>query len=473
MLYGGVRGVSSLISSTCSPNWVAEFSQHLTPRRFSSCAAGIVISILIMSHAQANDACTITVSGFTTTIVCSGNQADGVSLSASSATGSQEFIFNNLTVPIAPASGDDGIFVSFVGANGASGTPGIFGEDVPALLEVELASGGSINLSGSEANGILVNSFAGNGGFGQESGGLVYPSGRGGYGGPVFVDTRTGTTISGTGPLALGIGAISRGGNSGSSTGSVEFAGGGGIVDVSSHSTMTFEGDASIGIFALSQGGFSGTPSTQSNVIPNRGGHAAGVDVTNYNDIFMLGAGSTGILAESNGGGGGGGGDGGHSTVRENINNGSLLSGFARIEITNYATISTSGFLSGGVLSEGDTGDATGIEARAIGGNGGNGIDSSGDGPAGDGGDGGDGGRILIENFDPGLIDVFGVAVTALSQGGKGGTGDSEIIFEGSGRNGGNGGSTKAIDFTNSGQIFSGTGSLDIDAAGARRKSVV
>jgi hypothetical protein len=342
------------------------------------------------------------------------------------------------------------------------------------------------SLSGSGSDGILAQSIGGGGGNGGFSGALSLSTGGdaatstvGGAGGAgsdgntVIVDTKVGSQIVTYGDNAVGILAQSVGGGGGNggftigasftngsdAKGSTDAVGGtgsgggaGGDVTVTNRGTITTFGLLSDGIIAQSIGGGGGNGgfaiggslningAATTNTTGGSGGSGSGagtVTVTNSGAIWVNGAGTIGILAQSVGGGGGNGGFAGglsFSTGADAVTNtvggsGGGAGDGGAVNVTNSATITANG----------DQG--VGILAQSVGGKGGNGAFAIAAGAStsagseiqsvgGSGGAAGNASAVTVTNNLGGTITTNGAmayGVIAQSIGGGGGNGGFSV----------------------------------------------
>jgi uncharacterized protein YhjY with autotransporter beta-barrel domain len=212
------------------------------------------------------------------------------------------------------------------GASGATGT---------AANSVTVTNSGVITTSGSNAEGILLQSIGGAGGAGGAAAGVIANvggSGAGGSGGgAVTYNSNNGSSISTGGTSAIGVLGQSIGGGGGdgggasgiavSIGGNGSSAAGGGTVAASlNSSSITTTGDGAFGLVMQSIGGGGGNGGNASAAAPfasvtiggtGAGGGAGGqvtVSLTNT-AISTAGTKSPGLVAQSIGGGGGTGGN--------------------------------------------------------------------------------------------------------------------------------------------------------------------
>ncbi|MDB5735473.1 MAG: Outer rane autotransporter barrel [Alphaproteobacteria bacterium] len=456
----------------------------------------------------------------TTSVVCAGSFAGGISLGSPTLTA----LVQSLTANIAPASGTAGITLDGAGSEGshdgagANGDPGGVGPD---LVLNSKDTGHQIITTGASAFGIAVRSSGG--GAGNGGGGIVAvegggDGGRGGDGGSVLIFNATG--ISTGGDYAAGIYALSHGGqggaggdsNGGPSAGTGGPGGDAGSVSLTNSGKIATSGLQAHGLYAASIGGNGG--SGGGGFVWSSGGDGGvanvGSDVTIINnaggDIVTTGVNAIGIYGESIGGFGGGG--GGSAGLFGYGGGGSLGGDAGTVTITNHASVTTKGAdayaifgqsvgggggnggsgagivglgASGSVGGKGSdvsitnsgtldtTGDgARGIFAQSVGGGGGNG--GSGAGIAGVGGSGSGtspGGNVLISNS--GNITTRGTyayALEAQSVGGGGGDGGMSIGIISIGGSGGSGGDAGTVKLDNSGILA--TGGADASAVFAQ-----
>jgi len=313
---------------------------------------------------------------------------------------------------------------------------------------VSVTNTGSIGTAGAASIGIVAESIGGGGGTATGTGGIIAVGsngGAGGSGGTVNVTQQASGALTTTGDGAIGILAHSiggGGGNGGNATGLAASVGGaagaagsGGQINVTLNGSVTTGGDFASGLVAQSIGG---------------GGGNGGYGKT-YSPVF---------LSAAVGGSGGSGGDGGSLTVN------------------NYATITSTGEQSNGLL------------AQSIGGGGGNGgaantyqvgfLFAAAVSVGGGGGAGGSGGSVTLYNgyhILTGGADAIGMIAQSVGGGGGNGgsalakslaiAGDPEIptisLDVTVGGTGGASGSGGTVTVTNIGEIFTtGDGSHGI-----------
>ena len=380
-----------------------------------------------------------------------------------------------------------------VGGNGGSSGNGGY---------VQAFNYGGIETTGDNATGLFAQSIGGSGGNG--GGSVLSAVAVGGSGGGGGNGGETDVTNSGVietfGKGADAILAQSVGGGGGTAGGGGDLgllisvggsggqAGDGGLVKVVNSNALYAGGDQSDGIFAQSVGGGGGEGGRAIGIIAVGGsGGASGaggaVQVTNDvgGNIWVSGAMSNGIFAQSVGGGGG--------------DAGSAYSGSPILFSTSVGGNGSGGGAGGAVtvmnagMIETDGADSQAIFAQSVGGGGGNGgatgsfNTAAGLLPAvavsvgGNGGGGGNGGTVQVTNNATGQITVNAANSTAIfaqSVGGGGGNGGSSIAVSvpagpsgtvalgGSGGAAGNGGT---VTVSNAGAInINGKNSIGIMA---------
>jgi hypothetical protein len=378
---------------------------------------------------------------------------------------------------------------------------GVGGGGAVATLNL---SNTSIMTSGAGASGITVSSAGGKGGHGGDGGAFRYGS-RGGVGGDGGTVNITGSaTIETSGNQALGIHAVSLGGDGGDGGDSSAFGGGGngplgaggGTVTVDGTFDIHTHGVESHGIGAYSIGGRGGqggddtffnpdagegggTADSGDVFVTNRGtietdsneshgivaqsvaGHAGSAGDSNSIVVFGAGGGSAGDGGEVNVdnrgaiathgerahaifaqsiGGGGGSGGGGFSAFYSGGGSGGSGGNGSTVRVTNSATLTT------------DRIDSRGIYAQSIGGAGGDGGDSGGIvAIGGRGATTSDGGLVHVENT--GDIHTRAHAIFAESIGGGGGNGGDSSGWFSVGGTGGAGGAGGKVEVSNSGDL--------------------
>jgi hypothetical protein len=373
-----------------------------------------------------------------------------------------------------------------------------------AVATVNL-SNTTITTSGIGASAISISSAGGKGGHGGDGGAFRYGS-RGGVGGDGgTVNVLGSATLETNGSEALGIHAVSLGGDGGDGGDSSAFGGGGngplgaggGTVTVNGDFDITTHGVDSHGIGAYSIGGRGGKGGDDTFFNPDAGSGGGTADsgnvfVTSNGRITTENNGSHGIVAQSVAGhagdagdsnaivvfgaGGGSAGDGGEVTV---TNNGEIVTGGVRSHGIFAQSIGGGGGSGGGGFSafysgggNGGAGgngstvrvtnnstiatnqlDSRGIYAQSIGGAGGDGGDSSGVVAAigGRGASTSDGGLVDVDNF--GDINSYAHAIFAESIGGGGGNGGDSAGWFSVGGTGGAGGAGGKVDVTNSASL--------------------
>lgn len=410
----------------------------------------------------------------------------------------------------AGSGGDGGVFVNFSANGGSAGGGGV----------VTVINNGIITTTGEAAHAIVAQSIGGGGGSGGGGFGLFYSSGSkgsaGGDGGKV--DVTNNGTLQTSGSNANGIFAQSiggTGGDGGSTSGLVALGGGGattsdgGIVIVMNSGNIAtglpgVTGTAdpnspppcavgcSHGIFSQSIGGGGGNGGSSGGWFSvggdgGGGGDGASVTVTNSGNISTRLAESSAILAQSIGGGGGNGGGSGsigpNASVAVGGSGGDGGDG-ARVKIDSNGAVSISTL---GLRSHG-------IAGQSIGGGGGNGgfavALSGGLGASlsvavgGTGGDGGKGAAVDITSSGN-TISTAGDGshgIFAQSIGGGGGNGGFAVAVSGTdkgfaaafamGGQGGDGGNGGVVNVTSDADITTGSRIVtDADAEAAGKGS--
>ncbi len=331
-------------------------------------------------------------------------------------------------------NGGKGSSAKTFGGGGGEGGAGGFGGSATALF-----LGGSITTTGDDAQGIIAISRGGNGGKGGGSVGIFYSAGGAGddagAGGEAVVQTVAGTSIDTSGKNSHGILVQSMGGGGGGSGDSYGAGystardggtgGAGGRVEVVNRSTIVTRGENAQGIFALSVGGGGGAGGDSGGTVAlgsagGPGGVGGNVRVVNEGAISTSGDSAKGIYAQSVGGGGGNGGDAGGIGALGGDGSGTTTGG--KVDVTNRGRITTQGK------------DASGLYASSVGGGGGNGGSSTGIWSSGGlGGDGNDGDTVTVVNAGDidagrnGLASINSSAIFAQSIGGGGGTGGGAL----------------------------------------------
>ncbi|WP_138465696.1 autotransporter outer membrane beta-barrel domain-containing protein [Poseidonocella sp. HB161398] len=352
------------------------------------------------------------------------------------------------------------------GAAGAGGNGG--------SVSFTLLAGLDVGTQGEESHGIVARTTGGQGGGGggeqtDISDAETPDGGKGGTGGNISIDTRTGTRIATVGASADGILAQSIGGTGGDSS----FASGGlgeahagaggeggasGTITVYTTGEVTTSGLESRGVLAQGIGGLGGNGADASGLITSEGGTGAkggGVGAINVTQnaagrITTTGENSQGILAQSIAGGGGAGGRGDYALFGSSGGDGVPATDAGRVDVYNF----------GSIVTEGESSFA--IVAQSVGGGGGIGGTGSGvfasDG--GDGGAGGGGGHVTAElngSYDAGAkVQTSGKLAHGLvlqSVGGGGGAGGNSqdggvgeaLAIGGDGGDGGAGGRATAM----------------------------
>jgi hypothetical protein len=387
-----------------------------------------------------------------TTDNCTGNVSAGESYATPSSAANEPpdpptnhtLNANTLNPNITPSSGNAGLSLTAVAAEGAGGTDGgvgigttggndgVSGNNLTLNYTQPGASAGSAS-SGAvvtvNASGLVVTSTGGNGG----NGGNAYVAGNGrsgGYGGNGgTINVNAQGAISTSGDNAAGIVAASAGGNGGNGGDSAGLGGSGGngtdgghggdvTVNVNGTTAIATNGMNANAITAKSQGGAGGSSGDCGGIYcsSNSSGNAAyggAVSVTTAagSSIVTHGTYSFGIYAASIGGFAGGGGSN-YGIVAFGSSAASAGDG-GQVTVTNAATITTYSDYSGA------------IQAQSIGGGGGNGGSAGGLGAVGaSGSSGGSGGLVHVTNsatLSTGGVDSAGIY--AQSIGGSGGDG--------------------------------------------------
>ncbi|WP_284945011.1 autotransporter outer membrane beta-barrel domain-containing protein [Acidisoma cladoniae] len=361
----------------------------------------------------------------------------------------------NVRVCVGDFSNTGGVALDFtsIGNNGSSGSFGF----IPSSGAAGDNSGSpSEAFSGSASSGSIAvrllsrGGMGGNGGNGLGGGGAE--GGRGGETGTVSL-TLTGARITASGNQAIGTLAQSTGG-AGGNGGSGSVGAGGGIgglgaagraVSVSTNNAaVNVSGTNAVGLAAISDGGNGGKGGAGN--LSTGGGHGGdggnggnvAVSLINDTQIRVNGVGALGILAQSNGGLGGAGGNG---NVGGGGGGGGTGGSGGNVAVDLASTVITTENQSIGLL------------AQSIGGFGGNGGNASGIAVTGGvGQSSGNGGPINV-NFH-GIVSTTGdgsVGIEAQSIGGGGGAGGSSsgiATVGGSGAGGGNA-STISLGFGN------------------------
>ena len=368
------------------------------------------------------------------------------------------------------------------------------------------ASNLSITTTGDNANAISVSSSGGKGGHGGDGGAFRYGS-RGGVGGDGgTVNVLGSATLETHGSEALGIHAVSFGGDGGDGGDSSAFGGGGngplgaggGTVTVDGQFDITTHGDGSHGIGAYSVGGRGGKGGDDTFFNPDAGegggtANSGDVIIKSRGTIHTEGDGAHGIVGQSIAGhagdagdsnaivvfgaGGGSAGDGGTVTVEST--GPAITTEGVRSHAIFAESIGGGGGSGGGGFSAFYSGggngggggngstvhvtnsarlethqlDSRGIYAQSIGGAGGDGGDSSGVVAAigGRGAATSDGGLVDVDNT--GDIASYAHAIFAESIGGGGGNGGDSAGWFSVGGTGGAGGAGGKVDVTNSGNL--------------------
>ncbi len=352
-------------------------------------------------------------------------------------------------------SGDDayGIFAQSLGGNGGDGGHGEGksyagdGGNGGHAGNVSVTNSGSITTSGTGGFGIKAISeggTAGDGGSGHHGGDGGDGGSTGGSKGEISV-TNSGT-IQTSGTAADGIVAISNpgiGGNGGVRSGEGGDGGDAGLIDITVNNTIETSGIFSSGVFATSiggngedggsdkvgsssaHGGDGGSAGHGGDVSFNASGPASGtvLDSQTFN-ILTTGDLSAGVHMQSIGGNGGRGGDaeasGFFSAVAVGGDGGpGGNAGHLDAELSDSAIIKTTGNWSDGLVLQsigGGGGMAGSASASSL-------LDSTAVG--GQGGNGGDGGTIQVEMHNSAILTQGNnsTAVLAQSIGGGGGAG--------------------------------------------------
>jgi len=357
------------------------------------------------------------------------------SVGGNGATGGNVTVLGNGTI-ITYGDYSSGILALSQGGNGGDGgsgstfNSGTGGGNGGAGGTVYIDGTWNITTNGNQANGIWGKSFGGVAGSGGNGGWTGTSSGGGGIGtngGTVTIDS--GGLITTVGNNSYGIYGESIGGFGGSggngtsifyaSGGSGASAGSGGNVIITNEATgvITTHGTDAYAIIGQSIGGGGGSGGGSTTGIGSiagfggggsTGGDGGAVTITNYGQIYTIGAGSKGIYAQSVGGGGG---DGGNSTGAFAVGGGgSATSNGGNVIVVNTGTIETT---------------SNAIFAQSIGGGGGNGGSSSGwFSFGGTGGGGGAAGTVMVtSNGTLSTSEQDASAIFAQSVGGGGGNG--------------------------------------------------
>lgn len=359
-------------------------------------------------------------------------------------------------------NGTDSAIVSGFGGANTSGHGGSAGE-----ATVILQGATSITARGPGPDdvsaGVGLISFGGNGGAAEHSGvfGGHSNAGRGGDASTVTFTSSAASTVTAVGDGVYGVIARSIAGNASlrNDTDTRAASGGNaGLVSISNGGKIVTTGNRAIGIYALSQGGNGGNGGNGSWA----GGHDGGaggapgaITISNTGTITtgaVNSVGGKGIVASVLGGEGGPGGASG--TFGRGGDGGSGAVAAQAITLSNAGVISTLG------------NDATAVVINSAGGGGGlaapsNGFISVG---GGHGGAGGNGGSITMSNT--GGIDTSGdnsAAVTLQSIGGGGGVGGDAnatgiIATVATGGTGGAAGNGGLVQFSSQGRIVTRAG---------------
>jgi hypothetical protein len=419
---------------------------------------------------------------------------------------------NNVNMTAVNGGGVRMVNAAGIGGEGGNGNAchgseagGVGGGGAVATLHL---SNASITTSSTNPNlnttAVEVSSAGGKGGHGGDGGAFRYGS-RGGVGGDGGTVNVTGSaTIETNGAKALGIHAVSIGGDGGDGGDSSAFGGGGdgplgaggGTVTVDGTFNIHTHGAESAGIGAYSIGGRGGqggddtffnpdagsgggTANSGNVFVTNRGtietdqnesngivaqsvaGHAGNAGDSNSIVVFGAGGGSAGdggqVTVDNRGaitthgershaifaqsiGGGGGSGGGGFSAFYSDGGNGGSGGNGSTVRVTNSAALTT------------DRVDSRGIYAQSIGGAGGDGGDAGGIvALGGRGSSTSDGGLVHVENT--GDIHSHAHAIFAESIGGGGGNGGDSSGWFSIGGTGGAGGAGGKVEVSNSGNL--------------------
>jgi hypothetical protein len=405
----------------------------------------------------------------TTSVVCSGAFLGGISLDTPTLTA----IVQSLTADITPPAGTSGIVLQGAGTEGTHHGAGDDGDDGgpgPNLVLNTNDTNFRVITTAANAFGIAVRSSGG--GAGNGGGGVSCPicapgggdGGRGGQGGNVMLSNLTGVSTSGD--YAAGLYALSHGGLGGSggdSNGSVSAGTGGpggdaGSVSVTNAGAISTSGLQAHGLYGASIGGNGG--SGGGGILWSSGGDGGvanvGGAVTILNnaggDITTTGVNAIGIYGESVGGYGGGGGD---SAGLFGYGGGGSLGGDAgTVDITNHASVTTTGT------------ESYAIFAQSVGGGGGNG--GSGAGIVGLGASGSGGGKGSdVSVINAGTLDTTGDGargIFAQSIGGGGGNGGTGAGISGVGGAGSTTSPGGNVTINNSGSVTTrGTGAFALE----------
>ena len=381
-----------------------------------------------------------------------------------------------LAQAIAGAGGAGGLGEGTSGNGGAGGNYG-------AVAPISITNTGAITTTGAQAYGLLAQSVAGGGGTGGSSSGFFSDPGPGGaasVGGAVSVTHGGSITVSGNqadGLLAQSVGGGGGTGGNGqgifySQGGSGAAGGNGGTVDVTVTGAVTTRGDLGTGVVAQSIGGGGGDGGNVRNdsaVVTVAIGGSAGKGGTGGSVLLNMsgatisttGTGAVGVLAQGVGGGGGAGGASYGLAVGPVVAFGAVVGGSGGVAgdggpisvlLANNTRITTSGNQSttAGVANPVD---AHGLLLQSIGGGGGVGggasaytivvglptpsdattLNFTGTYSAGgSGGAGGNGSSVYAELDSGTTIATSGhgaFGVLAQSIGGGGGTGGDSSLF--------------------------------------------
>jgi uncharacterized protein with beta-barrel porin domain len=301
---------------------------------FLGTVAASALSLALGGPALAGpDACTL--SGGGTIETCSGDQANGISITTP--TNVTTLDVNNLTQAIAPASGTPGISFASNGditISSNTGTFGITASNSAGILavgagNVTVTSTGNFAIGGTSASGILALST----------------------GGAAVAVTSTGN-INTAGSIANGINAHSAGAVTVTSTGNISAAGieadgiyarGGGAVTVTSIGNITTTGST-----------------TQTNGIYASSSGAGAVTVTSTGNITAAGPNTSGIYARNTGTGAAMVTSTGNiATTGDNAYGiRAITSGAGAITVTSTGNVSTQGNLAFAIYANGAGGGA-------------------------------------------------------------------------------------------------------------------
>ncbi|MBS7543819.1 autotransporter outer membrane beta-barrel domain-containing protein [Ancylobacter oerskovii] len=323
-------------------------------------------------------------------------------------------------------------------------------------VNVTLASGASIAMSGDGSIAVFAASVGGLSWYADNGTDWGHQNGNGGE---VTVDAQPNVAITTSGELGIGILALSTGGNSspdltppdslqdhGENAKPQDYApaGNAGAVTVNSAATITTEGDVAIGIAAVSATGGRGAGQLlekaedgsyvidQVGQVGPGGGSPGTVTVVNSGTISTSGVGAMGILGLSLGG------SGGVMDSKPGLLNflGGTTAGTGStggtVTITDSGSISTTGIA------------AIGILAQSVGGGGGTTTGTSGVIAVGtNGGVGGDGGLVDVEKLGGALTTggdgAFGILAQSIGGGGGNGANATGLAASVGGQGGASG----------------------------------